>query len=575
MGARIEQSEVSLYVGVTAHRNLVASEIPGIEDAVHAFFRNLAKAYPRLTLQLITPLAEGGDQLAARVALSMGIPVIVVLPLEQAEYERDFSSAESLAEFRECLDKARQVIRMPTGSGTDPLHHGSVARDRLYAQSGIFVSNHCQILLAIWDGRHSEAVGGTAQIVRYHLTGAMAGFASDLASADLLANTENDLVYHIVCSRGQDGGQPAEGYRPQETYWITSLRGREDSSRIPDEYRLMLDRLREFDEDEEKYRERIQAGGSTLLAALPAFELPAGARHADLFYRTADWLALHFQKRVQLSLRWTYFLAAMMGLVFLLYSEYSGPTWMVLAFLALFFIGVAFHFIGENRQWHRKYLDYRALAEGLRVQTYWNLAGVVDPASAEFAYDSFLNKQDVELGWIRHVMRTASMQRARGSAPDPRWVNWVVENWIGREEGGDGQLSYYSSKTRQNAAHHLRTGMLGNISLWAGIGVAFLLLLWGDSASEGQVKLMMVLMGLLPLVAGVRAAYAHKKAEKELIRQYDFMSRIFRNARELLDESDDLQFKRRVLRALGEAALEEGAEWILMHRERPLEYAGL
>jgi hypothetical protein len=274
-------------------------------------------------------------------------------------------------------------------------------------------------------------------------------------------------------------------------------------------------------------------------------------------------------------MRSTYLLAALMGLVFLLYSEYSGSAWMVLLFLALFFVGVAFHFIGERRQWHRKYLDYRALAEGLRVQIYWNLSGVVDPASAEFAYDSFLNKQDVELGWIRHVMRTASMQRARGSEPDPRWVEWVVERWIGQEGSGDGQLAYYSSKTHQNAIHHQRTGMLGNICLWSGIGVAFLLLLFGSRASEEQLIVMMILMGALPLIAGVRAAYAHKKAEKELIRQYDFMSRIFGNARQLLDESSELHFQRRVLRALGEAALEEGAEWILMHRERPLEYSGL
>jgi hypothetical protein len=564
-------------VGVTAHRNLIASEIPGIEAAVHKFFSKLAQDYPGLTLQLITPLAEGGDQLAARVALSMDLPVIAVLPMEQEEYERDFISHESIAEFRELLDNCRQVIRMPreSGIGVDSLHHGSIERDRLYAQSGIFVSNHCQVLLALWDGRSSSAVGGTAQIVHYHLTGAMEGFADGQASADLLANNENDLAYHIVCSRGHENGHPAEGLEPLRTYWITSLRGREDSTQIPDEYRLMLDRLKEFDEDEEKYREEIETSGSTLLEGLPSFEIPAGVRHADLFFRTADWLALHFQKRVHLSMRSTYLLAALMGLVFLLYSEYSGSAWMVLLFLALFFVGVAFHFIGERRQWHRKYLDYRALAEGLRVQIYWNLSGVVDPASAEFAYDSFLNKQDVELGWIRHVMRTASMQRARGSEPDPRWVEWVVERWIGQEGSGDGQLAYYSSKTHQNAIHHQRTGMLGNICLWSGIGVAFLLLLFGSRASEEQLIVMMILMGALPLIAGVRAAYAHKKAEKELIRQYDFMSRIFGNARQLLDESSELHFQRRVLRALGEAALEEGAEWILMHRERPLEYSGL
>jgi len=53
------------------------------------------------------------------------------------------------------------------------------------------------------------------------------------------------------------------------------------------------------------------------------------------------------------------------------------------------------------------------------------------------------------------------------------------------------------------------------------------------------------------------------------------MSRVFGKARKLLDESGDLQFQRQVLKALGQAALDEGAEWLLMHRERPLEHGRL
>ena len=79
----------------------------------------------------------------------------------------------------------------------------------------------------------------------------------------------------------------------------------------------------------------------------------------------------------------------------------------------------------------------------------------------------------------------------------------------------------------------------------------------------------------LPLIAGVRDAYSHKKAERELIKQYRFMSKVLANARRLLDSSPDLAFRRRILMAVGNAALEEHAEWILMHRERPLEHGGL
>jgi hypothetical protein len=53
------------------------------------------------------------------------------------------------------------------------------------------------------------------------------------------------------------------------------------------------------------------------------------------------------------------------------------------------------------------------------------------------------------------------------------------------------------------------------------------------------------------------------------------MSGVFRKARKLLDGSRDVGFRRRVLKALGQAALEESGEWLLMHRERPLEHGKL
>ena len=105
--------------------------------------------------------------------------------------------------------------------------------------------------------------------------------------------------------------------------------------------------------------------------------------------------------------------------------------------------------------------------------------------------------------------------------------------------------------------------------------IAIILAIAGTDMTEDNRTYLLVLMGIFPLFAGVRDAYSHKKAEKELIKQYRFMGGILANARRLLDSSDDVNFRRAVLRALGNAALEEDAEWILMHRERPLEHSGI
>ena len=344
---------------------------------------------------------------------------------------------------------------------------------------------------------------------------------------------------------------------------------------MPLEYDIMLHRLEEFRRDKDKYGAVIAEEGADLLKNAPDLPLPVGTRTICDRHRIADWLAIHFQKRISFGLIAVHSIAVLSGLIFIIYSEFDGFDFLVHFFLLAFLVGYILYKIGEYRQWHRKHLDYRALAEGLRVQFYWSLAGVIDTKSAEFAYDNFLQKQDVDLGWIRHVMRNVSLARSRDEVPAEAWVDWVIKEWVGDENEQTGQLYYYRSKEIEKTRRFKRTTYLGKLALTVGVLIAVVLALAGQGLTENQHNFLLVLMGIFPLIAGVRDAYSHKKAEKELIKQYRFMGGVLANASRLLDGSTDLEFRRRVLRALGNAALEEDAEWILMHRERPLEHSGL
>ena len=102
-------------------------------------------------------------------------------------------------------------------------------------------------------------------------------------------------------------------------------------------------------------------------------------------------------------------LAVLMGLSFLLYSDLGAPDWMLWVFLLFFVVGLLIAVAAHRRDWHRKYIDYRALAEGLRVQSFWRRAGLSMTGDPEFAHDNFMQKQDVELGWIRNVMRQVGL----------------------------------------------------------------------------------------------------------------------------------------------------------------------
>lgn len=566
---------LKLSVGVTGHRDILAEERSDIRVKVRSFFIDLAAQFPDLQLELISGMAIGADSLVTEVALDMSIPVVAVLPFPQGDYEQDFAP-DDLPQFRELLEQCTVVtMAYLNEAGDASLSDDAEARSRQYAQLGVFISNHCQILLTLWDGKKTADVGGTHGVTRYHLTGVMPGFALSEESPNLLADNENDLAYHIVCSRRGENGSPEASFKPLDAFWVTAHFGRLDHPEMPEDYRQMFERLAIFSADCHQYRAAIEAQSSTLLRAPPGVRLPTECEAVDRLYQAADCLAVRYQKLFSRSLLLSHFLAVLMGAVFIIYSEMVEVSFLAWLFLALFGLGIGFHFLGEKQEWHRKYLDYRALAEGLRVQVYWNLAGVVDGQKAEFAYDNFLQKQDVDLSWIRHVMRSASLQSFRLELPDDRWVDWVAENWVGDSARGAGQLDYYETKALRRSRTYRRTLVLGTAILWIGVSMAAFLGLFAQDMTDQQIFALVLLMGLLPLIAAVHDAYSHKKADKELIKQYQFMARIFSNARRLLDDAEDLEFKRRVLKAVGSAALEEHAEWLLMQRERPLEHGGI
>jgi hypothetical protein len=170
-------------------------------------------------------------------------------------------------------------------------------------------------------------------------------------------------------------------------------------------------------------------------------------------------------------------------------------------------------------------------------------------------------------------MRSAGLEAELSAMPrDPHALARVIDEWIG-QPGGSGQWNYYERRASQRARLHHMTEMLGSVSLWLGIAISIFLAAFVLHLSQDTKTLLVSIMASVSIVAAVREAYAYRKADKELIKQYRFMCRIFANARSALDRAKSPIEQREILRALGEAALAEHAEWTLMHRERPLEHA--
>ncbi len=109
----------------------------------------------RQEMLVYSALAMGADQLFVKTALELGIPVEVVIPC--ARYEEIFSTEEARSEYRQLLEAAQQVHRLPS-------HECS---DEAYLAAGQWIVDHSDLLIVVWNGYPAAGKGGTADVVSY------------------------------------------------------------------------------------------------------------------------------------------------------------------------------------------------------------------------------------------------------------------------------------------------------------------------------------------------------------------------------------------------------------------------
>jgi hypothetical protein len=147
-----------IRVGVTGHRRL--SDDPLVAWFVHAQCVRLLDGLRGLArlqgagLVAYSALAAGADQLFARAALGLGIPLVGVIPF--AGYADDFEGPERQT-FEALLRRCRDVCRLPNKQRTE----------RAYLEGGKWVVNEVDYLVAIWNGQPAAGKGGTGDIVAY------------------------------------------------------------------------------------------------------------------------------------------------------------------------------------------------------------------------------------------------------------------------------------------------------------------------------------------------------------------------------------------------------------------------
>ncbi|WP_167035830.1 hypothetical protein, partial [Streptomyces liangshanensis] len=136
-------------IGITGHQGLPAGAVPYVTQKIRGILTQTAP--PLLGYGC---LAEGADQLFAHELLAAGGDLHVVIPSEG--YEGTFSNTDKNTYFA-LLDKAAEVTRLRFDSPSE----------EAYDAAGKWVANHCEILIAVWDGEPARGLGGTADAVAH------------------------------------------------------------------------------------------------------------------------------------------------------------------------------------------------------------------------------------------------------------------------------------------------------------------------------------------------------------------------------------------------------------------------
>ncbi len=82
----------------------------------------------------------------------------VLLPLELADYRRDYDTDASWRAFDALLARADSIEVAEAGHG---------GREDAYERCGRRVVDECDVLIALWDGQPALGRGGAAEIVEY------------------------------------------------------------------------------------------------------------------------------------------------------------------------------------------------------------------------------------------------------------------------------------------------------------------------------------------------------------------------------------------------------------------------
>jgi hypothetical protein len=346
-----------------------------------------------LRLLFISPLADGADQIAARVAVELGFELHVVLPFAAASYRRELADDASRSAFDALIGKASCVLELPGE------HEQSMDA---YVMTGRATIAHCDLLMAVWDGLPPRGRGGTGEVVELAVVNGTpvvhlpvdareparllwSAFDPAVVTHRVEKTTERPLDdLHLALLLTALFAPPADEQERRFLSIFANERIKRIRARI--EYPLLLAiagvaRFNPRRMSESAYIEEVRGEWVRYRQnCVQANQIEATLDLLEVAYSWSDNLGTRFAQTYRSGHIFNFVLG---GLAVCIGLAANALNWALFEFAlieAIISAGIILNTrIGVKNEWHRRWLDYRQLAERLRPMRSLKLLGLAAP----------------------------------------------------------------------------------------------------------------------------------------------------------------------------------------------------
>jgi hypothetical protein len=515
-----------VVLGITGHRKLKNQR--DVVKQIHRIIERIKHSIPplhntTLVFSVLSSLAEGADRLVTHEVLKIpNAQLDVVLPLAEDDYIRDFKEPKSRTEFKGLLARSRRVLQLPP----------TATRTEAYAQAGRYVVDHCDILIALWDGKHSSAKGGTAETVSY---------ARSRKCPLFWINTDNGVSITFESGKGFNVQQLQDlNQYNSELVNIGVI-----EKKIRDESRMLL-----------RYASKTNLAKNNLQKVIEKI-IPQHSR--------TDILALRYQHLYAKAGSLLSILAAA-AVAAAAFQAIFFPNLHRIVMIEILIIAAVFaiFWFGSRQRWHTRWIDYRFLAERFRSALFMavaniNISTLRPPRHLSLSY----TPQD----WMVAAFSSIWSQIPRLQTLNPTTFKGVrkflLSAWI------DNQIRYHKERSNRHQQRYHRMMYAGNILFGLTFIAALLHVLHVVPDVYNHVLAFMAIS--FPAFAGALSAIrTHREYRRNAKRSSEMVHHLQELKEKMIMVQDPESFIS-VVREVEEILLHENEDWRVVVRFHELE----